>query len=77
MERNKFYFTFGSDKRFPYQNTYLIVVADCKGDAMTKFSRKYKDKYLNTYSALFCYDENQWNNSIKMYYPQEPAEVID
>ena len=38
---NKFYFTFGSDENYPYQNTYLIVVAFTLKKAIEVFQKKY------------------------------------
>lgn len=77
-ERNKFYFTFGSDSGFPYQNTYLIVIADCKGEAMTKFQKKYSNRHKDCLNCAFVYSEEQWNGSLNQrYYPQEPAEIIE
>lgn len=76
-ERNKFYFTFGSDKDYPYQNTYLIVIADCMGEAMTKFTSKYPNRHFNCINCAFYYDEATWNKSIKLFYPKEPAEIIE
>ena len=54
-ERNRFYFTFGSDLGFPYQDTYLIVIADCKGEAMTKFQKKYPNRHKDCLNCAFVY----------------------
>lgn len=77
-ERNKFYFTFGSDCGFPHQNTYLIVIADCKGESMTKFRKKYPDRHKDCLNCAFVYNEKQWEGSLNQkYYPEEPAEIIE
>lgn len=39
----KFYFTFGSWEKFPYKNTYLIVVASSYKDAVDGFRKKHPD----------------------------------
>lgn len=76
MER--FYFTFGSDQGFPYQNTYLIVLAETKSDAVRKFRAKYPDRHKNTINCAFVYSQEQWEGSFNQkYYPEEPAEIIE
>ena len=77
-ERNKFYFIFGDNMDFPYKNTYLIVIADCKGEAMTKFQKKYPNKHKECLNYEAVYNEKQWEGSvIQMYYPGEPVEIIE
>ncbi len=77
-ERNRFYFTFGSDLGFPYQDTYLIVIADCKGEAMTKFQKKYPNRHKDCLNCAFVYNEEEWNGSLNQeYYSEEPAEIIE
>lgn len=74
----KFYFTFGSDSGFPYQKTYLIVIAETKQEAIRKFREKYPDRHKNTFNCSFVYSEEQWNGSLNQkYYPEEPAEIIE
>lgn len=75
----KFYFTFGSSTNFPYQNTYLVVIARNKSDACEGFRMKYPDRDPNTtclnYSGI--YDEETWNKYVGKYYPdQKPADII-
>lgn len=77
-ERNRFYFTFGSDPGFPYQNTYLMVMADTKQEAIRKFRKKYPDRHENIFNCSFVYSEEQWSGSLNQkYYSEEPAEVIE
>lgn len=76
-KKNKFYFTFGSDPGFPYQNTYLIVMAYTEKEAIQKFREKYPDRHKNTFNCAFVYTEQQWEGSLNQkYYPKEPAEII-
>lgn len=73
-----FYFTFGSDPLYPYQNTYLIVKAKDKHEAIRKFRAKYKDRKENVYNACDCYPPESWEGSLNQkYYPEAPAEVIE
>lgn len=75
----KFYFTFGSSKNFPYQNTYLVVVARNKSNAREGFRMKYPDRDPD-YLCINCFDfynEQTWNKYVKEYYSnQEPADII-
>lgn len=75
-----YYFTFGSDPLYPYQNTYLIVKARNKKEAIQKFRARHKDRVegSNTYNAAFCYGSEQWEGSDNQrYYPEAPAELIE
>lgn len=68
----KYYFTFGESERYPYQNTYIVIVADDFKDALHGFWEKYPG-FLNCSN---CYDEVQWKSVRKCYVGQRPAEVI-
>lgn len=72
----KYYFTFGSSKQFPYKNTYLVVVASCYGDAVRGFRKKYPDVNLDCMNCSGCYDAKQWERVSRYYTGQSPAEVI-
>lgn len=76
---NNYYFTFGSDERFPYQNTYLVVKAPTKGDAVSAFRRKYPDRVdSQTINCSEIYTEAQWDASINpRFYRNGPAEIIE
>lgn len=75
----KFYFTFGNSKNFPYQNTYLVVIARNKSDACKEFRMKYPDRDANK-PCLNCSgicDEQTWYKYISKYYTdKEPADII-
>ena len=78
MIMRNYYFAFGSDLDFPYQNTYLIVKADSKRKAIEKFRKEYPDRHKNTFNCAFMYDENEWDRSDNQkYYPKNPAEIIE
>lgn len=73
----KYYFTFGSDPGFPYQNAYLVVEADSEVSAIEKFRRKFPDRSPNVYNASFCYSQEKWEElGCQKFYPNGPAEVI-
>ncbi len=74
--QKKFYFTFGSDPGFPYQNTYIIVIADTERAAVEKFRAKFPDRHKDTVNCAFWYSEEQWRRSLSEAVYGEPAEVI-
>lgn len=73
-----YYFTFGSDEKFPYQNTYIIVVSSNYNDAIEEFRKKYPD--LNPEEkCLNCsdiYSEKEWSKESKKNHLNGPAEII-
>ena len=76
-KQRKFYFTFGSDPGFPYQNTYLVIEAFNKSSAIRKFRKKFPDRHENVYNASFCYSQEEWEKQeFEKLYPDGPAEVI-
>lgn len=74
-----FYFTFGSDTAFPYQNGYLIVKAEGLRQAQVKFKKKYPNREGSCWlNCAFYYTEEMWNNETSKYYEsEEPFEVIE
>lgn len=61
---NRYYFTFGSDKNLPYQNGYVIVLADTVLDAIAKFRMKFPDKYRGNINCSFFYTSEQWKRVV-------------
>lgn len=62
-----FYFTFGSDPHFPYQNGYVIVKADDLQGAILKFCSKFPNRHVNCMNCAFFYTEAQWKIITKKY----------
>ena len=56
-----FYFTFGTDPKFPYQKGYLIVKAFNLNEAFAKFRAKYADVHPNCLNCAFWYTQEQWD----------------
>lgn len=76
-KHNKFYFTFGSDPKYPYPGSYLVAEAFSKSSAIQKFRKKWPDRRKNVYNAAFCYSQEEWDKyGCAAYYPEGPAEVI-
>lgn len=72
----KYYFTFGPEKTFPYQNTYLIVAASSYNDAVKSFREKYPDLHPDCMNCSSCYNEKEWGKVGENYTGQGPAEII-
>ena len=61
----KFYFTFGSDEKFPYQNGYIVIIAEKYQDAIEKFKNTYPSRTPGdtTLNYSFDYNEVEWDIS--------------
>ena len=58
-----FYFTFGSDAGFPYQNGYLVIYAKNKSLAYQTFRKHFADRHHNCANYSFCYSEEGWHKT--------------
>lgn len=72
----KYYFTFGSWNKFPFQNTYLVVVASGYDDAVRGFREKHPDVNPGYMNCSGCYSEKQWADVGEDYSDRSPAEII-
>lgn len=72
----KYYFTFGSWEKFPYRNTYLIVVAVDYEDAVSGFRERHPDVTPGCMNCSDCYSEEEWETIGQYYAGIVPAEVI-
>lgn len=72
----KYYFTFGSWEKFPYQNTYLVVAASDYEDAVRGFREKHPDITPDCMNCSDCYSEKEWQRVGEHYSEMAPAEVI-
>lgn len=75
---HNFYFTFGNEVNYPYSNSYLIVKATDRQEAIEKFDRKYPNPATD--EVLNCtdyYDEDDWRLYAEDYYRKlTPVEII-
>lgn len=55
-----FYFTFGTDEKFPHQNGWVEVKAFNWMSAIDKFRAVYPDRHKNILNCSFFYDSKQW-----------------
>lgn len=75
MER--YYFTFGSSEQFPYQNTYLVIIASDQSDALKTFREKFPDVGAGKDNYTFCFSEEEWwEKQAKYYEDRVPADII-
>lgn len=58
-----FYFTFGSDKGFPYQNGYVLVYAQSLTGAIKRFRDRFPDRHKNCLNCSFWYTEERWKQT--------------
>lgn len=57
----RYYFTFGSDERFPFQNTFLVVDDIGRTQAIATFRMRYPNRPgSDCYNASECYSETEW-----------------
>ena len=78
MTEKNWYFTFGSDKNYPFQNGYLIVKAESIHQAIDLFKVKYPNrKDSGCVNCSFYYSQEQWDNEcLKFYENQKPFEIL-
>ena len=62
MVLHNYYFTFGSDPKFPFYKGYLIVKAESINVACDKFGKKYPGRLPYTINCSAYYTEEQWKN---------------
>lgn len=73
----EYYFTFGSSENFPYQNGYLIVMAESEYEAIEKFREIYPDKNKDTVNCSDICLEAEWRKfKSKHYEGRKPFEII-
>lgn len=57
---NKFFYTFGSDEKFSYQNGWVEVHAANWEEVHEKFRAHFPDRHSNCLNCAFFYSEEQW-----------------
>lgn len=72
----RYYFTFGKGSEYPYQNTYLVVMASSYSDAAKGFKEKHPDAIPGGMDCSDCYNEEEWADAGKEYPDCSPAEII-
>lgn len=59
---NSYFYTFGSDPGFPYQNGWVEIHAASREEANRKFRARFPDRpgHEGTMNYAFCYNEQRW-----------------
>ena len=59
---SSFYYTFGSDPGFPYQNGWVEVKAASRAEAHQKFRARFPDQpgHEGIMNYSYCYSQKQW-----------------
>lgn len=65
-----FFFTFGSDEKYPYQGGYIIIRANDISEAIIKFQRKYPDREpgISVINCAFYYNEQEWTYIVEEHH---------
>ncbi len=58
-----FYFTFGSDEDFPYQNGFIVIRAKSEVDAYAEFRTMFPDRNPGVLNCSFVYTEDEWHTA--------------
>ena len=58
---NRYFYTFGSDPGFPYQNGWVEVRAASREEADRKFRARFPDRSNGVMNCSFFYDEEKWS----------------
>ena len=64
MTIHSYYFTFGTDERFPYQTGYVIIDAPNERCARDIFRMFWPDRHENCLNCAFVYEEDEFMRSI-------------
>jgi len=59
----KFYYTFGTDKQFPYNRGWVEVIAENAKEADAKFREKFPDKTPGILNCAFVYTEESFSKT--------------
>jgi hypothetical protein len=59
----KFYFTFGTSEKFPFQRGWVEVYAETKRQAAEIFNRHYPPRHGDTVNCAFIYDQAYFENT--------------
>ena len=72
-----FYITFGSASHFPYGiNDYVVSYAQNEREASEIFRKKYPDAHEGLYNYSFIYTKDEWENGVKSFYTNGPADEL-
>lgn len=70
----KYYFTFGTAEQYPFQDTYIVVMAKNENDAIATFRRSFPDVTPGIVNCSFIYNECEFMKTNR--YRCEPAKIL-
>lgn len=76
MKKNRYFFTFGSSDKFPFNNGYLIVKAENIRQAVSLFRAYFPDRTDGVINCSDYYTEADWENDVKKYYKDSKPKAI-
>nr|DAN14808.1 MAG TPA: hypothetical protein [Caudoviricetes sp.] len=77
MKKNRYFFTFGSSDKLPFNNSYLIVKAENIRQAVSLFRVYFPDRTDGFVNCSDYYTEADWENDVKKYYKDcKPKAII-
>lgn len=76
MKKNRYFFTFGSSDKFPFNNGYLIVKAENIRQAVSLFRAYFPDRTDGVVNCSDYYTEADWDNNVKKYYMGSKPKAI-
>ena len=76
MKKNRYFFTFGSSDKFPFNNGYLIVKAENIRQAVSLFRAYFPDRTDGVVNCSDYYTETCWENDVKKYYMGSKPKAI-
>lgn len=74
----RMYFTYGTDKDFPFGiEDYVVVNGNSVEEIIDKYRKKYPDTHDNCVNCAFYYIEEEFEKIRNKYYAGvEPADII-
>ena len=70
-----FYYTFGTDERFPYSiDDYVVIYAPDIHTANAEFSRNHPNRG-DVLNCSMYYTSEEWEDDVCEYYPDKPAAI--
>lgn len=76
MKKNRYFFTFGSSDKLPFNNGYLIVEAENIRQAVSLFRVYFPDRTDGFVNCSVYYTEADWENDVKKHYKDSKPKAI-
>ena len=68
FKAKKFYFTFGTDEKYPFQGGWVEIIAENKKEAIFTFQAHYPNRQGSPfYNACDCYESSYFEEIYQSY----------